>query len=64
MTVEPYSYFDLGYVFRKGGPGEMLVAMPLLYPATLALLDLWRRVKPMRPRLLDACSGIGSTTCS
>lgn len=47
MGVEPYSFLDLGYVYRRGGLGDMLVASPLCYPATLALLDLWCSVSPL-----------------
>ena len=55
MGVQPYSFLDFGYVFRRGGRGEMLVAAPLCYPATLALLDLWRTVSPTAAaRLVEA----------
>jgi hypothetical protein len=55
MGVQPYSFLDFGYVFRRGGRGEMLVAAPLCYPATLALLDLWRTVSPTATaRLVEA----------
>jgi hypothetical protein len=55
MGIEPYSFLDLGYVYRRGGAGEMLVAAPLCYPATLALLDLWGIVSPVSgARLVEA----------
>jgi hypothetical protein len=46
MGAEPYSFLDLGYVFRRGSINTALSAVPLCYPATLALLDLLRNVLP------------------
>ena len=51
MGIEAYSFLDLGFVYRIGST-LYSVAVPLCYPATLALLDIWRSVSsksnPMR----------------
>lgn len=60
MGVEPYSFLDLGYVYRRGGRGQMLVAAPLCYPVTLALLDLWREVSDKASTHLVCAGNDGS----
>ena len=60
MGVEPYSFLDLGYVYRRGGPSEMQVASPLCYPATLALLDLWGFISPVSGSRLENVSRDGA----
>jgi hypothetical protein len=63
MGIQPYNFLDFGYVFRRGGRGKMLVAAPLCYPATLALLDLWRTVSPTATARLVEARNDGATAC-
>ena len=60
MGAEPYSFLDLGYVYRRGSVDTALSAVPLCYPATLALLDLFRFVMPPENARLAEVRGDGA----
>jgi hypothetical protein len=60
MGAEPYSFLDLGYVFRRGSVDTALSAVPLCYPATLALLDLFRLLSPRESARLSEVHGDGA----
>ena len=50
---EFYPFLDYGYIYRYNSDVGVQ-ASPSCYPATLALLDLWRSVMPAtRPRLVE-----------
>jgi hypothetical protein len=60
MGAEPYSFLDFGCVYRRGSVDTALSAVPLCYPATLALLDLFRFVMPPENVRLAEVRGNGA----
>jgi hypothetical protein len=59
LGIENLSLLDLGYVYRHRRAGSNLtLASPLCYPATLALLQVWREILPeARKRLVETKLG-------
>ena len=57
---EHYSFLDLGYVYRIDSKTALMKAVPLCYPAALALMDLWRIVSPAASIRLESARKSGN----